>query len=815
VTATDPDTEVSPFCSAATALHAVGWQPIPLPPRRKAPPPGGFTGYGGSAVTADDVARWCAEDAGCNVAVRAPDGMLGLDVDAYDGKRGAETWQAARAQLGELPATVRTTARGAGSVSGIRWYRVPAGRRWADAVGADVEVIHYGHRYAVVAPSVHPDTGEPYATYDDRLGGVPIDLATVPLAELPELPSTWVAELDRGPVDAVTAAATGTAMPDLREVATEPDAEPCKAMGAVLDQLADRLGPGSHHRPTRDAVMMLCRLAEQGHHGVTTALAEADRLLCESTRRHGRRYDPGKVTTAAEGAARKILLDSARRTSPEDRGCCGELSPGWVDVPDGFAPTLVTDDTNVDDTAGPTELRTATDDPAALVGPEFWAGSRFYACLLTFARARDVSPLALLMCLLARASAYASPAIVLDKYRGAYASLNLFVALSTPSGGDKSVLMAAAADFLDVRGGLSTDMLETGLGTGEGLLACYCFVKLEKGKPPRIVQHRRSVLLTLDEVSALEAVAGRKGSTAVSFYTSAWSAALLTTQNADPRRMRRVEPGSYRLAIVSGVQPLKADIILDDSASGFAQRWLWTPTNDPYRPAGADDRSTRPAEPGPYVWRVPGPFCEATYDDETGVLDLGPLPIRLVLRMPPEAVAALSRRRNNLPTLAALRAGSVGTLDAHALQLRARVAALLALLHERTDASSDDWQRAGLLLAVSTAERTAVLQARGREASREADRRAVRRGRSEVLASESGTELRTVRCMQVIRAAMSKPDNREIERSTNALGKFAPRYRDVLPDALARLVESGELTGTERQARNGKVTTYYRLTVPS
>ena len=52
-------TEPGPYGRAAPAYLEAGWWPIPLPAGEKSPPPVGFTGKDGQAVTSADVARWC------------------------------------------------------------------------------------------------------------------------------------------------------------------------------------------------------------------------------------------------------------------------------------------------------------------------------------------------------------------------------------------------------------------------------------------------------------------------------------------------------------------------------------------------------------------------------------------------------------------------------------------------------------------------------------------------------------------------------------------------------------------------------------
>ncbi len=74
---------------AAVALRALGWLGVlPLPVGQKWPPPEGFTGRDGRDPSDDDIAAWIGHQPCANVAVRYPDGVLGLDVDNYGASPG-------------------------------------------------------------------------------------------------------------------------------------------------------------------------------------------------------------------------------------------------------------------------------------------------------------------------------------------------------------------------------------------------------------------------------------------------------------------------------------------------------------------------------------------------------------------------------------------------------------------------------------------------------------------------------------------------------------------------------------------------------
>jgi hypothetical protein len=171
---------------------------------QKHPPPSAFTGHGKPDPSGADLQTWLdGPENAFNIGLRLPAGVIGLDVDAYPGKRGGESLAALVAVHGPLPPTWITSARTDG-VSGIRLYRVPLtldGREinWPGEAGKHIEIIQAGHRYAIVWPSTNPEAAG--ATYewlyhhaDDRRDAAPKMNGPYvpPIEQLPHLPETWV-----------------------------------------------------------------------------------------------------------------------------------------------------------------------------------------------------------------------------------------------------------------------------------------------------------------------------------------------------------------------------------------------------------------------------------------------------------------------------------------------------------------------------------------------------------------------------------------------------------------------------------------------
>jgi P4 family phage/plasmid primase-like protien len=199
----------APYGSSAKRYLKLGWWPIPV--AGKAYPEPGTTGKKGTVTEASALALVDSRRRR-NVALRHDGTTMSLDVDGsdHDGKRGDKTLAKLEGKLGDLPPSWSSTARGDTSPTRQRFYRVPDGvklvsdlqhlvtktdKTTGKKVDGGVEVIHRDHRYSVVAPSVHPDTGAAYQWYDAH--GRPSEYPPH-VDELPMLPKPWLDALTIG-----------------------------------------------------------------------------------------------------------------------------------------------------------------------------------------------------------------------------------------------------------------------------------------------------------------------------------------------------------------------------------------------------------------------------------------------------------------------------------------------------------------------------------------------------------------------------------------------------------------------------------------
>jgi hypothetical protein len=322
-----------PYAAAYETYRRAGWNgTLPLPPRRKSSPPKDTTGEGGAWPSVADCMAWAdgPEGAG-NIALRLPHDVIGLDVDAYDGKLGAWSLTAAEQRYGPLPATWCTTARGDG-VSGIRLYRVPEGLAWPGEVGPACEIIQHRHRYAVVWPSVHPG-GPTYQWYgpDGQPSGIPDP------DQLPALPQAWVDGLTGGREHQATPRNNWTTTQIQHWLITRPRAldAPCPRMKRAVDAARLALAAGtSAHDTTIGAVMRAVRLADEGHAGAVPALGQLHAAFMTEATRPGR---PGhtRSVSQAENEWRRALDGAVSKVSATTTGldvcdCDGRLTNAIV-----------------------------------------------------------------------------------------------------------------------------------------------------------------------------------------------------------------------------------------------------------------------------------------------------------------------------------------------------------------------------------------------------------------------------------------------------------------------------------------------------
>lgn len=279
-----------------------GWTPVPLPRGQKKNPPKDVTG---DTPDRYDPARrhfrqWASENPRGNVALVVPETVVGIDIDCYGEKRGAET----RAQLerdhGLLPVTWESTSRDDG-ISGIGFYRVPLDTRLRGVAGPGIETVQWWYRYAIVWPSMHPE-GRLYQWW---MGQAAADIPKV--TELPELPAAWVKALaDKPKVAGDGTPYTGDVDDWLAELPDVADGFTPASARRLLRKAERRFydGSGSRHDAMVELTGALVQMGAQGR-PVYGALHELGDLFCDAVSSDRDGCEEWEYWSAVEGAIKK------------------------------------------------------------------------------------------------------------------------------------------------------------------------------------------------------------------------------------------------------------------------------------------------------------------------------------------------------------------------------------------------------------------------------------------------------------------------------------------------------------------------------
>lgn len=350
----------------------------------------------------------------------------------------------------------------------------------------------------------------------------------------------------------------------------------------------------------------------------------------------------------------------------------------------------------------------------ATLPEEFWSARPLFATIRQAAHAVGRGADGVLGAVLARSAAMASHELRFDFGLGP-GSLNLFVSLVSPSGGGKSSSAAVARRLIRTPAYLTLESFPDGIGigTGEGLAEIYMGVveretgEVHKRGPKKNdpvtekvrTQVRHNSFFFIDEGETLsKMMRERQGTTIGAAIRTAWVGDALGQANARQETTRFVLAGSYSMGMVVGYQPEVAQALLADSGPGTPQRFLWLATVDPSIP---DDW---PDQPEP----VSLPLADAFGRPITGTVSC-----------PPELRAELRRD----VTLFNRGKISRSPLDAHVVLMRCKLAALLAVLDDRTRATAEDWELSGTIWAASCAVRDRLVQIGRDRAAQDAQRR--------------------------------------------------------------------------------------------
>jgi len=391
---------------------------------------------------------------------------------------------------------------------------------------------------------------------------------------------------------------------------------------------------------------------------------------------------------------------------------------------------------------------------------EFWDARPELRYIHDLARARRVSPQAVLGAVLERVIMKVDPKVVLPPLVGSHASLNLFIALTGKPGSGKGGALQVATEVVP-------EVYTAGLGSGEGLLHQFTHWDAEAKE---YVQHRVAAMLTAEEADTVKALKDRSSSTILPTLRSAWMGERLGFAYADPTKRLHLDRHAYRLCMMLGVQPSRAGFLLDDAGAGTPQRILWFSANDPDAPA------VQPDEPKPWVWKE--------WEPARGLVlgGLETLPVCEAIRSEVDAdrIARVKGRATQL-------------LEGHAMLAREKAAAALAILAQRTSVGNEDWQLAEVLMSMSRSTRTVVEEAVAEARATESKAR----GQADGYRSAAAEDVRVRAAIARVAARLLRLLGEGSAARSELRKRVAQRDRQWFDEALQSLIDSG------RARRNG------------
>lgn len=317
-----------------------------------------------------------------------------------------------------------------------------------------------------------------------------------------------------------------------------------------------------------------------------------------------------------------------------------------------------------------------------------------------FADCRGAERYATTFGVLMRAVLAVPPQVVLPPIIGGEVSLNMLIALVGASGAGKGAADKTAAAAVHISPGergtpVALPMIP--IGTGEGLNRTYAHTERDSDSRQMVLRwHTDRALFGCRDIATLDALIARRGATLLPELLKSYMGEELGFANADKDRRVILPMHSYRLCLSAGVQPDNGLILLNDQAlrDGVPQRFVWTPV----RPGSVRER--RNPDTGtidPITVMVPtfgiDPY-RIDLDDPCG----NPLvPIDIESSIVQQIIDADAAK--DLDPF-----GRCGDpLAGHRLLAQLKIAAAIAILHNRMDIDAEHWGLAQLLMSVSSA----------------------------------------------------------------------------------------------------------------
>lgn len=421
---------------------------------------------------------------------------------------------------------------------------------------------------------------------------------------------------------------------------------------------------------------------------------------------------------------------------------------------------------------------------APVLPDEFWEARPALTHIRQAAWARLIAPDALIGATLAAVSQHTDHRFVLPPIVCRVGSSNLLVAIVALSGGGKGSTCDEARDLVAAHVAVTGFAVgEKGAGSGEGMIKAFFETVPDENSTKKALVTRRcfdSLLIRVDEGETLRELSSRGGQTTMGIIRSAFSGEKLAHSYADGRP--GLDAHNYRMAVLVAIQTALAKFLLDDVEAGTPQRFAFFTGSAPSMP----DMKDRPPHPGPLRWRPPS-FLDRGMEER---VDMAAGLRRVFIGVDPAIWQELGEARH--------RRVKVGgdPLDSHRGLVRLQVAALLAILDERVDVTSEDWRLAGMVSDTSVAVRTWLL-AQVAEGARkeEAGRSAMLAGRAGAAAiSKAGAETGIVRVAQLMERHVRKHPAGEVCAPRCLRRAVASRDRNLADAAFGHALVCGWIT---------------------
>lgn len=756
-----------------------GWSPVPIHGKAGTPAPG-FTGREGAWVTGETSFEGLLVGDYPNVALRLPENVVGIDVDAYGRggvvKTGDLTLAILEGLLGPLPPTFISSAREL--PSGIRLFRLPDGivlGSTAEAAvrakaGDHLDIIRSDHRFVRCWPSPKPEIDGIYSWRGPS--GKPLPDGWVPDVDmLPMLPEKWVEFLTTPPVGKTDRPFTRSL--GERGEAIEGD--------RIFQSTEEALHFLAAHRQacleTPEGSGFNAALNGYGH-AISSFVPEFFSLdeawdMAEQPCVHhwgSANYQDRATITSALERSRPAFM--ARRPTEAEA----------VDPFRAFAdPTAIWEKQGrkvrpeKTKAVGKVAVAPELDDPVFL-SEEFWAARPVFAHLRRVAWSAMESPEGVLVAALALTIARVMPNVMLPAHVGVEASLNLMTVIAGASADGKSVCRKLAEATLKFEGDIET-VHRFNPSSGQGIAGQFQTLRgAERGQPKTMVRTRYRAIANVEESDTLAQLAANPTSTLSSELRKGAMGEDLGFSNIGETQTNLPEH-SYRLVLMMCLQPSLGAWLLGDEQGGLPQRFLWCSVRDP--------RVVRDVErPGVFPLRLP---TEAMIDPISGVprgrFIMGSTN---TIRDEIQEAKVIRKERGD---------ESGPDFDGHAMLTRLKVAGGLALMDGRLGINDEDWALSEVLMAMSTAARGIVQAAVAAAAARNNEQNARARGRGRIIEESVVTDTVKSRCRERVLKILAETPG-ILRRALHA--RLSTPQKEHFSEVLDELISEGLIRFEER-----------------